>query len=119
VDGKYVNAEGLKGEKEAWGKRSKWMTLSGNVKGEDVSIGIFDHPKNPTYPTYWHARGYGLFAANPFGAKEFTNGKTVLNYTLEPGQKITLRFRIVISSGSLSKEQTEAAYNQFLKEVTQ
>ncbi|HEX4949243.1 MAG TPA: DUF6807 family protein, partial [Blastocatellia bacterium] len=119
VDGKYINAEGLKGEKDAWGKRSKWMTLSGNVKGEDVSIGIFDHPKNPTYPTYWHARGYGLFAANPFGAKEFTNGKTVLNYTLEPGQKITLRFRIVISSGTLSKEQTETLYNQFLKEVTQ
>ena len=119
VDGKYVNAEGLKGEKEAWGKRSKWMTLSGNVKGEDTSIAIFDHPKNPTYPTYWHARAYGLFAANPFGAKEFTNGKTVLNYTLESGQKITLRFRIVISSGTLSKEQTEAAYNQFLKDVTQ
>ena len=118
VDGKYINAEGLKGEKEAWSKRSKWMTLSGNVKGEDVSIGIFDHPKNPTYPTYWHARGYGLFAANPFGAKEFTGGKTVLNYTLEPGQKITLRFRIVVSSGPLSKEQTEALYNQFLKEVT-
>lgn len=118
VDGKYLNAEGLKGEKEAWGKRSKWMTLSGNVKGEDVSIGIFDHPKNPTYPTYWHSRGYGLFAANPFGAKEFTSGKTVLNYTLEPGQKITLRFRIVISSGNLSKEQTEALYNQFLKDVT-
>ncbi len=119
VDGKYINAEGLKGEKEAWSKRSKWMTLSGNVKGEDTSIAIFDHPKNPTYPTYWHARGYGLFAANPFGAKEFTGGKTVLNYTLEPGQKLTLRFRIVISSGTLSKEQTEAAYNQFLKDITQ
>jgi hypothetical protein len=118
VDGKYVNAEGLKGEKEAWSKRSKWMTLSGNVKGEDVSIAIFDHPKNPTYPTYWHARGYGLFAANPFGAKEFTGGKTVLNYTLEPGQKLTLRFRIVISSGVLGKEHTEAAYNQFLKDIT-
>ena len=119
VDGKYVNFEGLSGEKEAWGKRSKWMTLSGNVKGEDTSIAIFDHPKNPTYPTYWHARGYGLFAANPFGAKEFTNGKTVLNYTLEPGKTITLRFRIVISSGKLSKEQTETLYNQFLKDVTQ
>lgn len=119
VDGKYINAEGLKGEKDAWGKRSKWMTLSGNVKGEDVSLAIFDHPKNPTYPTYWHARGYGLFAANPFGAKEFTNGKTTLNYTLEPGKTLTLRFRILISSGKLSQEQTEAVYQQFLKDVTQ
>ncbi len=118
VDGKYLSSEGKEGEKGAWGTRAKWMTLSGNVKGEDVSLAIFDHPKNPTYPTYWHARGYGLFAANPFGAKEFTNGKTVLNYTLEPGKTITLRFRILISSGKLSKEQTEALYNQFLKDVT-
>ena len=119
VDGKYLSSEGKEGEKGAWGTRAKWMTLSGNVKGEEVSLAIFDHPKNSTYPTYWHARGYGLFAANPFGAKEFTNGKTVLNYTLEPGKTVTLRFRILISSGKLSKEQTEALYNQFLKDVTQ
>ena len=30
--------------------------------GEPVSIAIFDAPGNPGYPTYWHARGYGLFA---------------------------------------------------------
>ena len=119
VDGKYLTSEGKIGEKEGWGTRAKWMTLSGNIKGEDVVVGIFDHPKNPTYPTYWHARGYGLFAANPFGAKEFTKGKTTLNYTLEPGQKITLRFRIIINSGKLNKEQTETLYNQFLKDITQ
>jgi hypothetical protein len=114
VAGVYLSSEGKVGEKEAWGTRAKWMTLSGNVKGEDVVIAIFDHPKNPTYPTYWHARGYGLFAANPFGAKEFTKGATVLNYTLEPGQKSTFRFRILVHSGKLTKEQTEALYQQFL-----
>jgi hypothetical protein len=118
VAGVYLSSEGKVGEKEAWGTRAKWMTLSGTVKGEDVVIGIFDHPKNPTYPTYWHARGYGLFAANPFGAKEFTKGATTLNYTLEPGQKITLRFRILVHSGKLTKEQTESLYAQFLKDVT-
>jgi hypothetical protein len=118
VNGVYLSSEGKVGEKEAWGTRAKWMTLSGNVRGEDVVIGIFDHPKNPTYPTYWHSRGYGLFAANPFGAKEFTGGKETLNYTLQPGEKITLRFRTVIHSGKLTKEQTESLYQQFLKEVT-
>ncbi|HWQ34629.1 MAG TPA: PmoA family protein [Blastocatellia bacterium] len=119
VDGKYLSSEGKVGEKEAWGTRARWMTLSGAVKGEDVVIGIFDHPKNPTYPTYWHARGYGLFAANPFGAKDFTKGAQTLNYTLQPGEKLTLRFRILIHSGKLTKEQTEALYQQFLKEVRQ
>jgi len=117
VAGVYLSSEGKVGEKEAWGTRAKWMTLSGNVKGEDVVIAIFDHPKNPTYPTYWHARGYGLFAANPFGAKDFTKGATTLNYTLEPGQKATFRFRVLINSGKLAKEQTEALYQQFLKDV--
>lgn len=119
VAGVYMSSEGKVGEKEAWGTRAKWMTLSGNIKGEDVAIGIFDHPKNSTYPTYWHARGYGLFAANPFGAKEFTKGATTLNFTLEPGQKATFRFRIIVHSGKLTKEQTEALYAQFLKDVTQ
>lgn len=119
VAGVYLSSEGQVGEKDSWGKKAKWMTLSGTVKGEDVVIAIFDHPKNPLYPTYWHNRGYGLFAANPFGAKEFTRGATTLNYTLEPGQKTNFRFRILVHSGKLSKEQTETLYQQFLKEVTQ
>lgn len=121
VAGVYLSSEGKVGEKDAWGTRAKWMTLSGNIKGpggdEDVVIAIFDHPKNATYPTYWHARGYGLFAANPFGAKEFTKGATTLNYTLEPGQKATFRFRVLVNSGKLTKERTEALYQQFLKDV--
>lgn len=121
VAGVYLSSEGKVGEKEAWGTRAKWMTLSGNVKGpngnEDVVIGIFDHPKNPTYPTYWHARGYGLFAANPFGAKEFTGGATTLNFTIEPGQKAAFRFRVLVNSGKLTKEQTESLYQRFLKDV--
>ncbi len=118
VEGVYLSSEGQVGEKNSWGKKAKWMTLSGHVREEDVVIGIFDHPKNPLYPTYWHNRGYGLFAANPFGAKEFTKGQTVLNYTLEPGQKVTMRFRILIHSGKLTAVETESLYGQFLKDIT-
>ena len=116
VNGVYLSSEGKVGEKEGWSTRAKWMTLSGNVKGEDVSIGIFDHPKNSTFPTYWHNRGYGLFAANPFGAKEFTKGKTTLNFTIQPGKSETFRFRILIHTGKLTAEQTEAQYQQWLKD---
>jgi hypothetical protein len=120
VNGVYLSSEGAVGEKDAWSTRAKWMTLSGNVRGEDVSIGIFDHPKNVTYPTYWHCRGYGLFAANPFGAKEFPKGnpsKKALNFTLKAGQSETFRFRILIHTGKLNAAQTEAQYQQFLKDV--
>ena len=117
VNGIYLSSEGKVGEKDSWSTRAKWMTLSGNVKGEDVCVGIFDHPKNVTYPTYWHNRGYGLFAANPFGAKEFTKCKTTLNFTIAAGKSETFRFRILIHSGKLTAEQTEAQYQQFLKDV--
>jgi len=37
-----------------------------------IVVAIFDHPRNPSHPTWWHARDYGLFAANPFGVHDFT-----------------------------------------------
>lgn len=117
VNGVYLSSEGKVGEKEAWSTRAKWMTLSGNVRGEDVCVGIFDHPKNVTFPTYWHNRGYGLFAANPFGAKEFTKGQKTLNFTIPAGKSETFRFRIMIHTGKLTKEQTEEQYQRFLREV--
>ena len=58
--------------KPIWGKRADWVDYYGNVAGEIVGIAIFDHPKNLRHPTYWHARSYGLLAANPFGLREFT-----------------------------------------------
>jgi hypothetical protein len=108
VSGMYTNREGLKGD-EIWGKRSQWACLNGKKDGETISIAIIDHPKNIGYPTYWHARGYGLFAANPLGQKVFSNGKEELNLTLKLGEKTVFRYRIIIHSGSTLNE---AALNQ-------
>jgi hypothetical protein len=74
VTGLYTSSEGLKGD-AVWGTRARWMALSGRLGDEDVVLLLLDHPENPGHPTHWHARGYGLFAANPFGAKAFTNGR--------------------------------------------
>lgn len=98
VSGNYRSSEGVTGEK-VWSTRAKWMDLYGNIKDEKISLIICDHPENISYPTYWHARGYGLFSANPFGAKDFTGGKEELNYTLTAGQSLTFRYRIIVSSG--------------------
>lgn len=97
--GHYRSSEGDEGE-EVWGKRAKWMDLYGTIGNEKVSLVICDHPKNLSYPTYWHARGYGLFAANPFGVKDFTNKKEELNYSIPAGGTLKLRYRIIISSGT-------------------
>ncbi len=105
--GDYRSSEGITGD-SVWSTRAKWMDLFGNIKGEKVSLVICDHPKNFGYPTYWHARGYGLFAANPFGARDFTDGRLTMDYTLPKGQSITFRYRVIISSG---KHLTNAEIN--------
>ena len=112
VNGVYLTSEGVKGA-AVWGTRGRWNTLSGKVGDELVSVGIFDAPGNPGYPTYWHARGYGLFAANPLGQKELSGGKDVLDFAIEPNQRVTFRHRIHVVSGGLTAEQAEVAWKQF------
>ena len=62
------------------------------------SIAILDHPANHGYPTYWHARGYGLFAANPFGRHAFDAKQPEAAFTLQPGKSVTFRHRILVGT---------------------
>ncbi len=105
VTGKYVSSEGKEGD-AVWSTRGKWTMLGGTVEGEPVTLAILDHPSNPGYPTHWHARGYGLFAANPLGDKELNEAKP-FNFTLEPGQSVTFRYRVLILSSPPSRERIE------------
>src|ERR1051325_1927477 len=84
--------------------------LTGVVAGEPVTLAMLDHPKNVGFPTYWHARGYGLFAANPLGLKVFTNGKEQLNFPLGPGESTTFRHRVLILSGRASPAHIETSH---------
>ncbi|MGD1893594.1 MAG: PmoA family protein [Cyclobacteriaceae bacterium] len=114
VNGKYSSSEGVRGT-EVWGTRAEWVNLTGSIDEEAVSIVIMDHPENVGYPTYWHARGYGLFSANPLGQKVFSKGEEELNFALEPGEKVTFRYRVVIYGADepLDEEAIEAWYTDF------
>jgi hypothetical protein len=116
VNGVYLTSEGKKGD-AAWGTRGRWCNLSGQVGDEPVTITIFDHPRNPGFPTYWHARGYGLFAANPLGQKIFSNGKEELNLRIAPRQSVTFYYRILIASEIATPERAEAEYKKFSDET--
>lgn len=95
VTGQYVTSEGKVG-KDVWGTRGAWTKLSGKVGGKDVTVAILDTPGNPGYPTYWHARGYGLFAANPLGQAALSNNKDTLNFAISEGRPATFRYRILL-----------------------
>ena len=99
VSGSYRSSEGIKDD-AVWSTRAKWMDLNGIIGSEKIAVVICDHPKNQSYPTYWHSRGYGLFAANPLGWSVFTKGKETLNYSILAGKSSTFRYRFIIQSGA-------------------
>ena len=110
ANGNYLSSEGKTGD-DVWGTRAAWCKVYGKMGNDSVSIAIIDHPKNVNYPTFWHARGYGLFAANPLGEKVFTNGKSEKNLKLKKGEAITFKYRIVINADQ--KSLSSEAINQF------
>jgi hypothetical protein len=113
--GNYRSSKGALGE-AVWGTRAEWMDLYGVIGQEKISLVVCDHPKNPGYPTFWHARGYGLFAANPLGWSDFTKGKETFNFTLKPGEPATFRYRVIISSGKhLNDEEINILKEEFNK----
>jgi len=113
--GRMVNSEGAVGEKAVWGKRADWVDYDGNAAGEDVGIAVFDHPRNLRHPTYWHARRYGLLAANPFGVKEFTHDRRQDgSYVIAAGASLTLRYRVLIHHGDFQEARVADAYRQYV-----
>lgn len=101
--GTILDSEGRKDD-DAWGKRSKWVAFAGpDEKGEAAVIAIFDHPSNLRHPTWWHARDYGLLAANPFGTHDFEGKKDQPSgeLTLKKGESLSFRYTILLHQGDL------------------
>jgi hypothetical protein len=111
--GHIVNSEGVT-DKEAWGKRADWCDYYGPVDGQTVGIAIFDHPSNFRHPTYWHVRDYGLFAANPFGVRDFVGKEAPSGaHTLAKGESLTFRYRIYIHEGDAQAAGIAGLYEQY------
>ncbi len=109
--GKIVNAEGIEDD-AAWGKSSPWVDYSGVIDGKTVGVAILNHPDSFRYPTHWHVRNYGLFAANPFGYKDFGLGKSG-EHTLEPGKKITFGYRVIFHHGRADEAGIANAFEAY------
>ncbi|PYV17952.1 MAG: transmembrane prediction [Acidobacteria bacterium] len=113
-NGHMLNSNGATGEKAIWGKRADWVDYSGIVEGEELGIAIFDHPSNLHHPSTWHARGYGLFAVNPFGLHDFMNDpKQDGSYTVPVGDSLTLRYRVFIHKGDAADSKVGEAYRAY------
>ena len=116
ANGTYLTSEGKQGN-DAWSTRGRWCKLYGKMGSDSVTIAMIDHPANPNYPTFWHARGYGLFALNPLGENVFTNGKGTKNLQLKPGESVRFKYRVVIDENNrtLSSAQLNQLADAFAK----
>jgi Methane oxygenase PmoA len=114
VTGKFVSSEGKEGD-AVWSTRGKWTLLGGTIDGEPVTLAILDHPSNVGYPTHWHARGYGLFAANPLGDKQLNEPKA-FDFTLEAGASVTFKYRVLILGSAPSVERIERESKAFAQD---
>lgn len=113
-NGVMVNSEGGQGEKQIWGKRANWVDVDGTIDGQKLGVAVFDAPDSFRHPTYWHARGYGLLAANPFGLSFFSNDpKKDGSYTLPPGQSVKFHYRVLIHDGNFQDAQIAQKYATF------
>jgi len=113
VTGSYTSSEGKTGD-GVWSTRGRWAMLTGTIGPEALTLAILDHPKNVGFPTYWHARGYGLFAANPLGQAVFTEGRQPpLKLTLEPGKSVTFRYRFLVLDGTATPDRLERECTAF------
>ncbi|MEM8711225.1 MAG: PmoA family protein, partial [Planctomycetota bacterium] len=118
--GKARGADGTEG-RNLWGKRNLWVTYHGPVQtaeGNEIHVGValFDHPENPRHPTWWHARDYGLVAANPFGVHDFEKKPAGTgDLKLAKDGSMTLRYRIALYTGEPDLEQLKTLWSQWAR----
>ena len=110
ICGEYVNSLGDKGD-DVWSKRAEWTMLNGTKEGDDISILIIDSKGNPNFPAWSHARGYGLFAVNNMGGRDFDKSlPEPVEYKLAPGESVTFCYKIIVKNGGFLSSGQAAEY---------
>ncbi len=117
-EGHIVTSEG-KRDAEAWGTRAPWCDYFGPVAGKTVGVAMFDHPANPRFPTWWHVRTYGLFAANVFGQAQFEKlpDKKTGEFTIAAGKSVTFRYRFYFHEGDAEQAKVAEHYRDYTATV--
>lgn len=95
--GTMVNANGDKGEKGTFGKRSPWIDFYGKRGDKFEGMAIMQHPSNEWYPSPWFTRDYGFFSPTPMYWP--ANDKET---TLKKGQTIKLKYRVLVHAGDVA-----------------
>jgi len=103
-------------EAGVWGKPASWVDYHGPVEGELAGIAVLNHPSSYLYPTYWHTRNYGLFAANPFARHAFDPSVPKASYLLKSGDTMKFRYRVILHKGDEKDGRIAESFEKYSKE---
>ena len=109
--GKMVNSAGDSGEKETFGTPSPWMDCYGQRKMGVEGIAILQHPSSRWYPSRWFTRDYGFMSPTPMYWPE--NDESI---KLPKGEKVLLRYRVLVHAGTTSKAGIATLFDRYCKE---
>jgi hypothetical protein len=113
--GRIDNGYGGVNEGETWGKKAPWCDYSGLVDGKHVGIAVFDHERNPRYPTEWHVRDYGLMTANCFAWNHYRpDEKLKGDMTFKKGAVTRWSYRLFIHKGDARKGKVTDRFQEFI-----
>jgi hypothetical protein len=115
--GQILNADGLKGAEKLYGKATDWCDYSGVMEDTLIGMTVMPDPKN-FRRSWFHARDYGLIAANPFGREKVAGGEPS-EVLVKKGEKFHLGFGIAIYSAPKGTEvDRDAMYKDYLKVIS-
>lgn len=88
----------------------RWADYSATF--EDASaisgVALFPHPDHPDYAPYWQIRPYGILSMSWPGSRP---------YVIEPGQSVTLAYRMMIHRGDAMQSNVAAAWDAYMEET--
>jgi len=109
--GTMINAEGLKSEKDTFGKNSPWIDFYGKRGDAVEGLAILQHPSNPWYPSPWFTRDYGFMSPTPmYWPKNDTDT------FLKKGSALTLRYRVLVHAGDHNQAKISEAFEKYKNE---
>jgi arylsulfatase A-like enzyme len=111
-NGQIINSLGDRDGK-TWSKAANWVDYHGTVEGEHLGIAFLNHPSSFRHPTRWHVREYGLFTANAFGLKSLDPSALSGTFTLQSGQNVVLRHRLIFHKGDHQTASIAEAFKAY------
>lgn len=106
--GTMINAEGVKNEKDTFGKKSAWMDYYAKRGSATEGIAILQHPSNPWFPSPWFTRDYGFMSPTPMYWPQ-----NDIDTQMKKGEILLLRYRVLVHGGTTEEAGIAGQFEKY------